>query len=60
MVALVGENGSGKTTLAKLLSGLYEPDAGRILWGDSALDEETRASLRASVAIIFQESSGTG
>lgn len=54
MVALVGENGSGKTTLAKLLSGLYEPEAGRIL-GDRALDEETRTSLRASVAIIFQD-----
>jgi ATP-binding cassette, subfamily B, bacterial len=55
VVALVGENGSGKTTLAKLLSGLYSPDAGRVVWGESALDEETRRSLRASVAIIFQD-----
>lgn len=55
VVALVGENGSGKTTLAKLLSGLYSPHGGSVVWGDTALDEETRPSLRASVAIIFQD-----
>ena len=28
---IIGGNGSGKTTLAKLLTGLYDPDKGRIL-----------------------------
>jgi putative pyoverdin transport system ATP-binding/permease protein len=28
---IIGGNGSGKTTLAKLLTGLYEPDEGKIL-----------------------------
>src|SRR5579875_3621554 len=32
VVALVGENGSGKTTLAKVICGLYPPDAGAVLW----------------------------
>jgi ATP-binding cassette, subfamily B, bacterial len=30
-VAIVGDNGAGKTTLVKVLAGLYEPTAGRIL-----------------------------
>ena len=31
VLALLGENGSGKTTLMDVLSGLYFPDAGKIL-----------------------------
>jgi energy-coupling factor transport system ATP-binding protein len=31
VVALTGPNGSGKTTLAKLVTGLLEPDAGRVV-----------------------------
>jgi ATP-binding cassette subfamily B protein len=55
VVALVGENGSGKTTLAKLLAGLYDPDAGTIRWDGvdtQAFDPDT---LRTSVAVIFQD-----
>ncbi|MEU1810714.1 ABC transporter ATP-binding protein [Micromonospora aurantiaca (nom. illeg.)] len=36
-VALVGETGSGKTTLAKLLCGLYTPDAGVVRLGGTDL-----------------------
>ena len=28
--ALLGENGAGKSTLMKILSGVYQPDAGEI------------------------------
>ena len=28
VIGLIGENGAGKSTLLKILSGLYEPDAG--------------------------------
>jgi ribose transport system ATP-binding protein len=31
VLALLGENGAGKSTLMKVLSGVYRPDAGRIL-----------------------------
>ena len=38
IVALTGRNGSGKTTLAKLVSGLLEPQSGRV-------DREGRAAM---------------
>ena len=37
-LALVGENGSGKTTLIKLLTRLYDADAGRILLDGTNLE----------------------
>ena len=30
VVGLIGENGAGKSTLMKILSGVYQPDAGQI------------------------------
>ena len=41
--ALMGENGSGKSTLVKILSGVYRPDAGRVLIGQEPL--RARAAL---------------
>ena len=55
VVALVGENGSGKTTLAKLLAGLYEPDAGAVRWDGSDIREWSLASIRSRIAVIFQD-----
>ncbi len=55
VVALVGENGSGKTTLAKVLSGLYSPKGGMVLWDDVDLSTVNPASIREQVAVIFQD-----
>ena len=55
VVALVGENGSGKTTLAKLLSRLYRPTAGRILWDGEDIAGMDPTSLRDAIAVIFQD-----
>ncbi len=54
-VALVGRNGAGKTTLVKLLSRLYDPDAGEILLGGRNVREYELSHLRAQVGVIFQD-----
>ncbi|MGN9784183.1 ABC transporter ATP-binding protein [Nonomuraea sp. ZG12] len=55
VIAFVGENGSGKTTLAKILSGLYEPDTGSVLWDDTDLREVSPEELRERTAVIAQD-----
>jgi ATP-binding cassette, subfamily B, bacterial len=55
VVALVGENGSGKTTFAKLLACLYEPDSGSIAWDGTDVAELDPRTVRARVAVIFQD-----
>lgn len=52
---LVGGNGSGKTTLAKLLVGLYRPDAGAIQLDGAAVDDSTRDAYRQNFTAIFSD-----
>jgi ATP-binding cassette subfamily B protein len=55
MTAIVGRSGAGKTTLAHLLHGLYRPRQGRILYDGVPLECIPPASLRRSVAYVFQK-----
>ena len=55
VVALVGENGSGKTTLAKLMCGLYPPDAGAVVWDGVDVSTVDQDQLREQVTVIFQD-----
>ncbi len=54
-VALVGENGSGKTTLIKLLTRLYDPTEGDILYQGRNLKDWDLDELRLKVGVIFQD-----
>ena len=54
-LALVGENGAGKTTLIKLMTGLYEPTAGKVLLDGLSLDEWDPQVLRRRMGVIFQD-----
>jgi ribose transport system ATP-binding protein len=54
--ALLGENGAGKSTLIKVMAGVVQPDAGRLLLGGEELRfENPRAARAAGIACIFQE-----
>jgi ATP-binding cassette subfamily B protein len=55
VVALVGENGAGKTTLVKLLTGMYQPSAGRILIDGVPLDQLDPAAWRARISGTLQD-----
>ncbi|WP_284466902.1 peptidase domain-containing ABC transporter [Actinomadura madurae] len=54
-VAFLGASGCGKSTLAMILSGLYRPDAGRVLIGGTPFDHIDRASLRRAISFVNQD-----
>ncbi len=53
---LVGENGAGKSTLMKILSGVYQPDAGQVFLNGAPVSfRNPHEAQLAGISIIFQE-----
>jgi len=53
--ALVGDNGAGKSTFVKLMLGLFEPTAGRILVNGHDIHTLDQHSLRQQLNAVFQD-----
>ena len=54
--ALLGENGAGKSTFCKLLSGIYPPTSGQILFdGRPVTLRSPHDALRLGISMVYQE-----
>jgi ATP-binding cassette subfamily C protein LapB len=54
-IGVIGRIGSGKTTVGRLLTGLYEPDAGSILVEHVDLRQYDPADLRRGIGFVLQD-----
>lgn len=56
VLALAGDNGAGKSTLIKIISGVYHPDEGEILFDGTRMEfDNPRAARDAGIETIYQD-----
>jgi phospholipid/cholesterol/gamma-HCH transport system ATP-binding protein len=56
---IIGSSGSGKTVLQKCMVGLFEPDAGEILYSGqnfTTMNSEEKTEIRKEIGMLFQGS----
>jgi ribose transport system ATP-binding protein len=54
--ALMGENGAGKSTIIKIITGVYQRDAGEIFIDGKPVEIRSRQDARAcGISVIYQE-----
>ena len=55
LYVVVGDNGAGKSTLIKMLSGVYQPDAGSLLMDGQPLElQSPRDALDRGIVATFE------
>ncbi|WP_034850161.1 ABC transporter ATP-binding protein [Clostridium hydrogeniformans] len=54
-IAIVGENGAGKTTLVKIMTGIYIPNDGQVIFGGIDTSKISMKSLYKNISAVFQK-----
>lgn len=54
-IAIIGKTGSGKSTIAQLMLNMYQPQVGKILYDDVAIENISYDDLRNQISYVPQD-----
>jgi len=56
VVGLLGDNGAGKSTLIKIISGVYTPDEGQLLWEGQPMQlRSPKDAMKIGISTVYQD-----